>query len=282
MLLVQGFDHFVVPVNDLVAAEEFYEQVLGGTVVKRNGLNVRQRKHGSIPHTFIKLAGKRIGVYLQDDERQPPKGARGTPTYSFTTTRHGLAEVKGALEAWKISCEGPVKNYHSFAAESLFFCDPAGNHFAVYLPHGDGEKDATQSERMTGVGYLELEAPDLGASIKFYEQALGFALLERDADPRVQLARATMQMASGQRLILLETPFSPKGLVMSRTVPGPHLGFYVARENWRDALALLTELGIPNGDRGVEAKDRGTDGTAGTYMDDPAGYVIQYITDGMQ
>jgi catechol 2,3-dioxygenase-like lactoylglutathione lyase family enzyme len=282
MLLVQGFDHFVVPVNDLVAAEEFYEQVFGGTVVKRNGLNVRQRKHGSIPHTFITIAGKRIGVYLQDDERQPPKSVRGTPTYSFTTTRQGMAEVQRALEAWKISCEAPVKNSHIFAAESLFFCDPAGNHFAIYLPPGDGGKNATPSERMTGVGYLELEAPDLAASIKFYEQVLGFAPLERDVDTRAHLPRATMQMASGQRLLLTETPFSPKGLVMSRTVPGPHLGFYVAHDNWSAALALLERLAIPNGDRGVEAKDRGTDGTAGTYMDDPAGYVIQYITDGMQ
>ncbi len=282
MLLVQGFDHFVVPVNDLVAAEEFYEQVLGGTVVKRNGLNVRQRKHGSIPHTFITIAGKRIGVYLQDDEREPPKAARGTPTYSFTTTRQGLDEVRRALEQWKISCDGPVKNSHAFAAESLFFCDPAGNHFAVYLPHGEAGKNATSSERMTGVGYLELEAPNVSASIKFYEQVLGFALVERDIDERTNLPRATMQMASGQRLILTEMPFSPKGLVMSRTVPGPHLGFYVAHDNWSAALALLERLAIPNGDRGVEAKDRGNDGTAGTYMDDPAGYVIQYITDGMQ
>jgi catechol 2,3-dioxygenase-like lactoylglutathione lyase family enzyme len=193
-----------------------------------------------------------------------------------------LDEVRRALEQWKISCEGPVENSHAFPAESLFFCDPAGNHFAVYLPQGEAGKNATSSERMTGVGYLELEAPDLSASIKFYEEVLGFALVERDVDTRANLPRATMQMASGQRLILTATAFSPKGLVMSRTVPGPHLGFFVARENWRDALALLDRLGIPNGDRGVEAKDRGTDGTAGTYMDDPAGYVIQYITDGMQ
>jgi hypothetical protein len=46
-------------------------------------------------------------------------------------------------------------------------------------------------------------------------------------------------------------------------------------------LARLDELGIPNGDRGA-AKERVPGGNAGTYMDDPAGYVIQYITDGME
>jgi hypothetical protein len=29
-------------------------------------------------------------------------------------------------------------------------------------------------------------------------------------------------------------------------------------------------------------KDRTPGGSQGTYMDDPAGYIIQYITEGMQ
>jgi len=41
----------------------------------------------------------------------------------------------------------------------------------------------------------------------------------------------------------------------------------------------LDQLGVANGDRGA-AKER-HDGQGGTYMDDPAGYVIQFITDGM-
>jgi hypothetical protein len=45
-------------------------------------------------------------------------------------------------------------------------------------------------------------------------------------------------------------------------------------------LARLDELKIANGDRGA-AKER-HDGQGGTYMDDPAGYVIQFITDGME
>ena len=69
-MLVQGFDHFVVPVNDIVVAEDFYAQVFGGKVVKRVGLNVRSQSLG--PHTFITIAGKRIGVYLQKEERGTP------------------------------------------------------------------------------------------------------------------------------------------------------------------------------------------------------------------
>jgi catechol 2,3-dioxygenase-like lactoylglutathione lyase family enzyme len=129
---------------------------------------------------------------------------------------------------------------------------------------------------MTGVGYIELEAPDVAASIQFYTTVLGFELMNRSEDMR----QATLKMASGQTLILTQAPFSSKGLVMSRKVPGPHIAFYVPAANWSAALSQLEQLGIANGDRGA-AKER-HDGQGGTYMDDPAGYVIQYITDGME
>jgi len=279
-MLVQALDHFVVPVNDIVVAEDFYVQVFGGRIAKRNGLNVKSQSLG--PHTFMDIAGKRIGVYLQKEERGQPIAPRGTPTYSFTTTKHGIEEVMDVLANWKIPFEGPQKNTHPFATTTLFFADPAGNNFAVYVPSIDGQSAAATAQRLTGVGYLELEAPKLDESIKFYQAVLGFELLNRGLDIKTARYQATMRMASGQYLILTESAFRPKGYPMSRKIPGPHLGFYVAPAQWRDALAQLDRLGIPNGDRGEEAKGRHPGGTAGTYMDDPAGYVIQYISEGMQ
>jgi len=278
-MLVHALDHFVVPVNDIVVAEDFYVQVFGGKILKRNGLNVKTQVLG--PHTFIDIAGKRIGVYLQKEERGQVIAPRGTPTYSFTTTKHGIEEVMDTLERWKIAFEGPQKHSHPFATTTLFFADPAGNNFAVYVPTIDGQGAAAPGGRLTGVGYLELEAPKLDDSIKFYQAVLGFELLGCGQDAESGRIQATMRMTSGQHLILVELPFGPKGYPMSRKIPGPHLGFYVAPQLWRDALAQLDRLGIPNGDRGEEAKGRHPGGTAGTYMDDPAGYVIQYITEGV-
>jgi catechol-2,3-dioxygenase len=127
---------------------------------------------------------------------------------------------------------------------------------------------------MTGVGYIELESPSVDDSISFYEKVLGFETQSRAKN------RATLKMASGQTLILTEAPFSPKGLIMSRKVPGPHIAFYVRGANWKAALAHWEGLGIENGDRGAAKERTGTE--SGTYMDDPAGYVIQFITDGME
>ena len=280
MAIAESLDHFVVPVDDMVVAEDFYVRVFGGVITKRNGLNVRQRKRGAVPHTFIQIGGKRMGVYLQSEERPQPKGARGLPTYSFTTTKRGLEETASELSNLNARYDGPVKNAHIFSDESLFFTDPTGNHYEVYTVKTSPGGATVNNGRMTGVGYLELEAPDVEASIDFYEDVLGFEVQDRNENPQDRLQQATMSMASGQTLILTEAAFSPKGLVMSRKVPGPHIAFYVPAAKWSAALAHLNKLGIENGDRGA-AKER-TEGQGGTYMDDPAGYVIQFITDGME
>ena len=275
MPIAQSLDHFVVPVDDLVVAEEFYTQVFGGEITKRNGLNTRQRKRGAVPHTFVQIGGKRMGVYLQSDERPQPNGLRGLPTYSFTTTERGLEELTAQLSSLACRFEGPIPNAHSFAAQSVFLTDPSGNHYSVYVPKAVSPASET-SKRITGVGYIELEAPDIEASINFYQNVLGFVLQDCSADSK----QATLKMASGQTLILTQAPFAPKGLTMSRKVPGPHIAFYIPGANWTAAIAHLDKLGIENGDRGA-AKER-VEGQGGTYMDDPAGYVIQFITDGME
>ena len=277
MKVAQSLDHFVVPVDDLVVAEEFYVRVFGGRITRRNGLNVRQRKRGAVPHTFIQIGGKRMGVYLQSEERPRSAIGRGLPTYSFTTTEREIEEVARDLNDLGVRFDGPVQNAHAFAQQTLFLTDPAGNHYAVYTSQNSPAPSSAAGGRMTGVGYLELEAPDVAASVDFYEKVLGFEVQSRSESPQRQ---ATMRMASGQTLILTQAPFSPKGLVMSRKVPGPHIAFYVPSANWSTALAHLDTLGISHGDRGA-AKER-HEGQGGTYMDDPAGYVIQFITDGME
>jgi len=281
MRIVDNFDHFVVPVDDLVAAEEFYPRVFGGEIVRRNGLNVRDRQLERIPHTFIDVAGKRMGVYLQSDNRAPSDELRGSPTYSLETTERGLAETVEEVSKSDVRWSGPLDEDRPFAERSVYFNDPAGNHFHVYLPTEPRERTGTATERMTAVGYLELEAPDLEASVHFYEQALGLELLSYGTDDTRGLRQASMRLPNGQILLLTETEFSYKGLEMGRTILGPHLGFLVRTFRWDEAIANLERVGIPNADRGAEGKAR-IEGQVGTYMDDPAGNVIQFITDGMK
>jgi catechol 2,3-dioxygenase-like lactoylglutathione lyase family enzyme len=278
MGLVETFDHFVVPVDDLVAAEAFYTEALGGTIAKRNGLNVPHRKRGAVPHTFLQMAGKRIGVYLQSEQRTEAPALRRAPTYTFETTPEGLEETLQAVKNFGVEHEAPLADVYPFAAKSLFFNDPAGNHFNVYVPKNPAF--TSEAGRLKGVGYLELEAPDLEASVGFYRDALGFELTGYGEEPRQKSRQANLRLPSGQMLVLTNVPFLSKGLVLRYTVPGPHIAFFIRAANWQAALDHLKKLGIPNGDRGAAKVRR--PGEGGTYMDDPAGNVIQFITEGME
>src|SRR5262249_57952309 len=203
MKVAQALDHFVVPVDDLVVAEEFYVKIICGQITRRNGLNVRQRKRGAVPHTFIQIGGKRMGVYLQSEERSQAFGSRGLPTYSFTTTKRGIEEVARDLKDLGARFDGPVENAHSFAKQTIFLTDPAGNHYAVYTPQNSAPSSNSADSRMPRFGYLELEAPDVAASIDFYEKVLGFEVQNHGQSPQSQ---ATMCMARGQTLILTQAP----------------------------------------------------------------------------
>ena len=82
-------------------------------------------------------------------------------------------------ESGQRSLTGRLKTRIRFADQALFFSDPAGNHYAVYTPNDPTENANRANGRMTGVGYIELEAPDVNASIDFYAKVLGFELQSR-------------------------------------------------------------------------------------------------------
>lgn len=281
--LIDHFDHFVVPVDDLLAAESFYTEILGGRVAlnarggpMRLGLDVAQFMAGSRPHTFFVIAGKRIGAYLQSELRPKPTSLHGGTTYSFETTERGLERLAGVLRAGKHPCEGPLDDDGMPAVRSVYFNDPAGNHYHVYVPAAAG----TAGGELTAVGYLRLEAPDLEASVRFYTETFGLAVQAAGTNARLGAREARLSMPSGQLLFLTELPFSPKGIELGWNVPGPHLAFFVPGMRWETLYGRLGALGIANGDVNPELKGR-KPGELDTYLSDPAGYRLQLVGAGI-
>jgi catechol 2,3-dioxygenase-like lactoylglutathione lyase family enzyme len=126
---VATIDHFVVPVDDLPAAEDFYTRVLGAPLVVRHGLNVRERAKDVPLHTFVELAGKRIGLFLQTEERPRPTSLRGVPRGAFAVTAAQMEALIGSLRRHDVPFEGPVEHPAGYPiAASVYLCDPAGNH----------------------------------------------------------------------------------------------------------------------------------------------------------
>ncbi len=284
--LVEHFDHFVVPVDDIVKAEEFYINILGAQQAfnargpMRYGLNVHQTIHGMRPHTFFVAAGKRIGVYLQSEHRPDAPYKRGAPTYSFETTAAGLAALEARLKAAGMICDGPIDGASPFALSSLYFCDPSGNNLAVYVPvkpNATAAHPRAPGDQLTAIGYLQLEAPDLEASVRFYCDTFSLPTPEYGVNPQSGAPEARILMPSGQALVLTKVPFGPKGMKLSRFEAGPHLAFFLPATRWDTMMAQLEKCGIQHGDRAAIAKGR-TSVELDTYFEDPAGYVIQLIS----
>lgn len=284
--LIDHFDHFVVPVDDIVAAEAFYTDVLGARVaVFRNGepmrlgLSVRQFTAGFRPHTFFVIAGKRIGVYLQFEARPNVERVFGGPTYSFEATAAGLERVASSLEARQLDHEGPLDDDRNPAARSLFFNDPAGNHYHLYVPADRKDPASATDGDLTAIGYLRLEAPDLEESIRFYTETFGLEVQARSRNQRLDAREATIRLPSGQLLFLTELPYSPKGIQLGWDVPGPHLAFYVPSSRWETLYNRLSALGVQHGDILPDVKGRRPN-ELDTYMSDPAGYRVQLVAEG--
>ena len=103
MKVAQSLDHFVVPVDDLVVPEEFYEKVFDGRNTRRNGLSVGERKRGAVRHTFIQIGGKRMGVYLQSVLNSIGYKATVKPissNISFTYPQNTKNKVQINVQQW--------------------------------------------------------------------------------------------------------------------------------------------------------------------------------------
>jgi catechol 2,3-dioxygenase-like lactoylglutathione lyase family enzyme len=126
---VATIDHFVVPVDDLPAAEDFYTRVLGAPLVVRHGLNVRERRKEVPLHTFVEIAGKRIGLFLQSEERPRPSSLKGVPRGAFQVTPIQMERLIASLREHGVPFEGPEEHPPGYPiAHSLYLCDPSGNH----------------------------------------------------------------------------------------------------------------------------------------------------------
>jgi catechol 2,3-dioxygenase-like lactoylglutathione lyase family enzyme len=191
-----------------------------------------------------------------------------------------LAALQARLEAAGMICDGPIAGASPFAISSLFFCDPSGNNLAVYVPvkpNATAAHPRAPNDQLTAIGYLQLEAPDLEASVRFYCDTFSLPTPKYGVDPQSGATEARILMPSGQALVLTEIPFGPKGMKLSRFEAGPHLAFFLPATRWDAMMVQLEKCGIQHGDRAAIAKGR-TSVELDTYFEDPAGYVIQLIS----
>ena len=194
------FDHFAYPVDDLVRAEEFYTGVLEIPIYERRGLRVVDVLAGTLPRTFLNVAGHRVGIFLGRERLPEDSKLHAAPVVGLEVTADGLARVVHRLEDRRsTNFDGPrPRRGLGPKALSLLLQDPWGNRIELV------QKDSPAlngSSAYLGLSQLELEVTDLERSTDFFIRVFGLEMVGRENDA---LGRETacLQMSSGQWLML--------------------------------------------------------------------------------
>src|SRR5258708_40301068 len=95
------FDHFAYPVDDLVRAEDFYTRVLEIPIYERRGLRVRDVQAGTLPRTFLNVAGRRVGIFLGRESLPEHEQSHRCPLVGLEITAEGRKRIGRRVHEWK-------------------------------------------------------------------------------------------------------------------------------------------------------------------------------------
>jgi catechol 2,3-dioxygenase-like lactoylglutathione lyase family enzyme len=269
---IERLDHFGMPTNDLLRAEEFYTQVLEGVVAVRNGLTTRHRQTNLPPLFFIDIGHHRLGLHLQREFLPSVDAVRGLPSFAFEFAPAVFERIVRRLRERDVPHEGPVQQATVLGPMRLvYFLDPDGNHLeACTSEQSPVPADEPLLRRM------ELESRDLDRSERFYTQGLGMRVAAHGTDFRGG-RELTLQGHSDQFLVLHEVATLSR--VHGRRWWGPHYAIHVRPEDFEALLDQVERYGVQLIDhRPVPRRiDEGD-----IYFDDPDGNVIQLETTDLQ
>jgi len=114
-------------VDDLARAEQFYTQVLGLTVVRRqNGRHLFLRCGQQMVLLFNPLASR------EANDEVPPHGAFGPGHVAFAVAEADLQ----AWQHWLAQCQVKIEKiiHWPTGGQSLYFRDPSGNSLELATP----------------------------------------------------------------------------------------------------------------------------------------------------
>jgi catechol 2,3-dioxygenase-like lactoylglutathione lyase family enzyme len=218
------FDHFAYPVDDLVKAEDFYTTVLEVPIYERRGLRVVDVRAGTLPRTFLNVAGSRVGIFLGREPLPEDKELYGAPVVGIEVTPDGFARIVRKLEEKKsVKIDGPrLRERLGPNAKSILLQDPFGNRLELIEKNRPAVQEGSA---YLGLSQLELEVTDLDRSVDFYSGVFGLKPLGREKDA---LGRdtASLQLHSGQWLILHKVKSLHERSSANYRFEGQHYAFF--------------------------------------------------------
>jgi len=233
------FDHFAYPVDDLVKAENFYTGVLEVPIYERRGLRVIDVRAGTLPRTFLNVAGSRVGLFLGREPLPEDNELHGAPVVGIEVTADGFARITRRLEEKQsVPFNGPrLRERLGPSVKSILLQDPFGNRLELI----EMDRPAKQpGSAYLGLRQLELEVTDLDHSEAFYRNVFGLKVVGREKD---SFGRETscLQLHSGQWLVLHKVKTLSERSSANYRFEGQHYAFFTPTAesllHFREAVA---------------------------------------------
>lgn len=248
---IRRFDHAVLLANEEPRARAFYVEYLGAEVLKTFS---RNREGREMHRSFLGLDdGMGLGLFEDRVAVPPPTQDRDWPAVTFRVSIDRFAKASEELDG--VLVEVPLMG----GGPTFYTHDTEGNAIGFHA----------SPEAGTRLLRLEFDCPRLEEGSDFYANIFALGSPETGVFPG-GLPYAWFRTGDvGQGLLAVERPDAPG------PNPGQHFAFLVGPEDHLELKRLLEQRGgteVP-GHEGTRP-----DGEISTYMRDPWGRKLQWIT----
>lgn len=245
------FDHAVLLANEEGRAREFYLDYLGAEL---DHAFTRNREGRVLHRSFLELrAGMGLALFEDQVAVPPPRTDREWPAVVFQVPSdmydRAVAELDGVTADLGLPGAGTTFYTH----------DSEGNAIGFSV----GDVDGARLLR------LEFDCPRLEDAVKFYGDVFALGSPEVGLLPGGQPYAWFRVGSAGQGLLAIEHPDAPGDN------PGQHFAFLVAAD---DHMSLKEQLEDRGGKEVPGHEGTRPDGEISTYMRDPWGRKLQWIT----
>lgn len=252
-MAIKRFDHAVLLANDESRARKFYLEILGATVEKTF---VRNRQGHEYHRSFLKLgsSGHVVGLFEDTTPVPEPTSPREWPAVVFRVPPGHYVQLTQQLSGTRVA------GISQDGAETFYTFDTEGN--ALGFTPGPGATETTLLR-------LEFDAPKLEAAVTFYSTVFGIEMRESGFYPQAVPYAWFPVGNQGQGILVVERAGAPG------PNPGQHFAFLVSHAKHEALKQNLQRLGV---EEAVGHEGERIPGEMGTYVDDPWGHKMQWIT----
>ncbi len=289
-MAIRTFDHSGFIVEDIPRAHEYYEKLFGARPLFM--ANLKTRTYDGWPIiSFVEMGKHRFELCLARHPLPPAEQSRPVPRIGFAVPRDLMSQLPNRLAKLQIAVT-PVPLPDGLGLrDCLRLRDPDGNivELAAWDGHASGDAHSTSGAvPVTDVCHVALEVSDLPQADKFYTEALGLTVLQRDKG-ELGNGRTILKNGLGQVLFLEAVDrLSERSLFCgpdASTAPNvgngrPHAGAHIAvsvadDDAYRETEAKLRAWNVPT-DGDVRKAERPA-GELSEYFYDPSGNRLQLI-----